>query len=462
VSTGRRPRGDSTLEIDPSMNVSGDLSAVGCRSVRIVGVTHTAWGATIVLSMTLLAGAVMRSVFSPLQEAAMLELQLTDFQISLVQGLGTGIPGALIGLLIARIIDHGNRVRLLITLILVCALGTIGTSFVHNFTGLLVGRMCTAVAADCTAGVVISLAADYCVRRQRGRAILMMGFGLLTGIALGFWLGGALLDPLASSPASTRIAWLAGVSPWRKVHLVIGLAGALGLVPLLLLREPERNEVQQSASAVRPLLRSLWGKRTFLMPFFLAQLGVTLADSAATIWAAPVLIRNYHLPPQQFAGWMGGLLFIGGLTGSIFGGLSADWGQRSVRRGAVLAGAVVAAGLGVPAALFPIMPTVGGFAVMMGVMTLSGTATAMVASTTVAVLIPNEERGTCMALYGVVRSVLGLSIAPSLVTFGSWAMGGEQHLAPALATVGVLTGALSFVAYLLAMRNAPVPAGAPG
>ena len=372
--------------------------------------------------------------------------------------MATGVPGAVIGLLIAWIIDHGKRVRLLITLLLVCAVGTIGTSYVRDFTGLLLGRMCTAVSADCAAGVVVSLAADYCVRRQRGRAMLTMGFGLLTGMALGFWLGGALLDPLAS----TRTAWIADLSPWRKVHLVVGLAGALGVVPLLLLREPERHEVQQSVSALRPLLRSLWGKRGFLMPFFLAQLGVTLADSAATIWAAPVLIRNYHLQPQQFAGWMGGLLFIGGFAGSIFGGLSADWGQKSVRRGAVLAGAVLAAALGVPAALFPIMPTVGGFAVMMGVMTLSGTATGLVASTTVAVLIPNEERGTCMALYGVVRSVLGLSVAPSLVTFASWAMGGGQHLASALATVGVLTGTLSFVAYLLAMRNAPVAAGTPG
>jgi MFS family permease len=438
------------------MSVSSGLSAVGRRTdVVQIGVTRTAWGAIVVLSLTLLAVAAMRSVFSPLQEAAMLELKLTDFQISLVQGLGTAVPGAIIGLLIAWIIDHGMRVRLVIALLLVCAVGTIGTSFARDFAGLLLSRMCAAVSADCTAGVVISLAADYCVRQQRGRAMLTMGLGLLTGMALGFWLGGALLDSLAS----TQMAWLAALSPWRKVHLVVGLAGTLGLVPLLLLREPKRHEVQQSAGALRPLLWSLWSKRAFLMPFFLAQLGVTLADTAAIIWAAPVLIRNYHLQPQQFAGWMGGLLFIGGLAGSILGGLSADWGQKSLRRGAVLAGGVVAAALGVPAALFPIMPTVGGFAVMMGVMTLSGTASGLVASTTVTVLIPNEERGTCMALYGVVRSVLGLSIAPSLVTFGSWAMGGEQHLAPALATVGVLTGTLSLVAYLLAMRSAPVAAG---
>ena len=155
------------------MSVSNDLSAVGRRTDTVqIGVTHTAWGATIVLSLTLLAAATMRSVFGPLQEAAMLDLKLSDFQISLVQGLATGVPGAIIGLLIAWIIDHGKRVRLLITLLSVCALGTIGTSFAPDFAGLLLGRVCTTVSADCAAGVVISLASDYCVRQQRGRAML--------------------------------------------------------------------------------------------------------------------------------------------------------------------------------------------------------------------------------------------------------------------------------------------------
>jgi MFS family permease len=436
------------MNLDPSITVGTESSGL---QVRRLGVTRTAWGATLVLSLTLLMGAAMRSVFGPLQEAAMLELRLTDFQISLVQGFATGIPGAIIGLLIAWIIDHGNRVRLLLALLSVCALGTIGMSFAHGFVSLCLCRMCTAVGADCSAGVVISLASDYCVRDRRGRAMLTMGLGLLAGLALGFWLGGSLLGKLTGIP----IDRFAALSPWRRVHLIVGLAGTLGLIPLLLLREPERHEVQQSGAALRPVLRSLWGKRAFLIPFFLAQLGITLADTAATIWAAPVLIRSYHLQPQQFAGWMGGVLFIGGLVGSIVGGCSADWGQKSSSRGALLAGAAVAAALGIPAALFPIMPTVSGFAVMMGLLTLSGTASGLAASTAVAVLIPNEERGACMALYGVVRSVLGLSIAPTLVTFGSSVMGGEQHLAPALATVGVLTGAVSFAAYLQAIRNAP-------
>ena len=41
-------------------------------------------------------------------------------------------------------------------------------------------------------------------------------------------------------------------------------------------------------------------------------------------------------------------------------------------------------------------------------------------------------------------------------------MGGEQHLAAALAVTGVVTGLLSFGGYLVAMRNAPLSATEPG
>jgi len=87
---------------------------------------------------------------------------------------------------------------------------------------------------------------------------------------------------------------------------------------------------------------------------------------------------------------------------------------------------------------------------------LSGTVISLVASTAVAVLIPNEERGACMAAFGIVNSIVGLSLAPTLVTLGSAALGGEQFLGEALAITGVVTGLLSVAGYVFAMINAPV------
>jgi MFS family permease len=418
-------------------------------------VHKTTWGPIILLALMLFGAGLMRTVFSPLQEAAMLDLKLSDFQMSLIQGFAAGIPGAIVCLPIAWIIDHGRRVRLLIALIAVCAVGTIWTSFCGGFTTLFLSRMLAAVAANSALAVVISLAADLCIAARRSLAMLAMTLGLFGGIAIGFALGGTLVSVMARHP----IGIFGQLAPWRATHLLVGIAGALGLLPLFLLGEPQRHEVEQLSAALRPTLAALWRKRAFLAPFFIGQIGITLADTSAGIWAAPVLIRNFHLKPEEFSGWVGGLLFVGGLSGSIIGALSAGWGQKSKRRGYLLFGAVIAAGVGIPGALFPIMPTVSGFALLMGLLMVSGAVIGLIAATTVAVLIPNEERGVCMAVYGIVNSVFGMGIAPTLVTFGSWAMGGDQHLAAALATIGVLTGLLSLGGYVLAMKNAPPQPG---
>ena len=408
----------------------------------------TAWRSVILLASILFAGAVMKTVFSPLQEAAKLDMRLSDFQISLVQGLATGAPVALASIPLAWIIDHGHRVRLLIGLISTCIFGTIWTGLAVGMTDLFIARMLSALGATCAIAVVISLTADMCAPERRGRAVVVLGLGTYAGTAAAFAVGGILLTRLGAHPVG-------GMAPWREIHLLIGAFGAVLLPPLFFLREPERHEVEVKNAAFGPTLRALWAKRRFLAPLFIGQIGVTLADTAAGIWATPVLIRSYHLQLSQFAGWIAAIIFIGGLLGSVIGGFGADIGHKSGRRGGLLLTAVISTAIGVPAAIFPIMPTVPGFAAMFFVLVLSGTITSVVATTAISVLIPNEERGACLAAFGVINSIIGASIAPTIVTLGSWAMGGEQHLAASLAITGAVTALISMVGYMIAMRNAP-------
>ena len=162
------------------------------------------------------------------------------------------------------------------------------------------------------------------------------------------------------------------MATWRETHLLIGVFGALLLPPLFFLREPERREVEVKDAAFGPTLRALWTKRRFLAPLFVGQIGVTMADTAAVIWATPVLIRGYHLQLSQFSGWVGGVILIGSVLGSVIGGFGADFGHKSGRRGGLLLTAVISTAIGIPAAFFPIMPTVPGFAAMFFLLVFSG------------------------------------------------------------------------------------------
>jgi MFS family permease len=185
-----------------------------------------------------------------------------------------------------------------------------------------------------------------------------------------------------------------------------------------------------------------------------------MADNAALVWAAPVLSRHYGLQPGDFAGWMGALVFLSGLGGTLMGGFAADYGQKSGRRGGLLLGALIAAVLGVPAALFPIGPSVTWFAIAFGTLSLCGAVTGLITSVALTVLIPNEVRGLCIGAFIAFAGLIGFGVAPSLVTAISSLLGGEAHLAPALAIVGVVTGILSVGGFALAMRAAPPSATA--
>lgn len=415
---------------------------------------QTAWRAIAFLTVILFAGAVMRTIFGPLQEAAKLDLKLSDFDIGLVQGLGAGAPVAIVAVPLAWVIDHGNRVRLVIVMMAICVIGTLWTAFAGGLTTLFLARVLSALGAGCTTSAIISLVADIAAPDRRGRSIVVLAMGAYVGSAAAFVLAGLMLKGLADHP----IASLAGMAPWRATHLLLGLIGTLLLFPLFFLREPIRREVEVASAKIGPTLRAIWAKRRFLMPLFVGQIGVTMADTAAGIWATPVLIRQYHLQPSAFAGWVGGLILVAGFFGSVLAGFAADFGHKTGRRGGLLFAAVIATAIGVPAALFPIMPGIGGFQLCFFFLLFTGTVCAVVASTAVTVLIPNEERGATMSVFGIINALIGMSLAPTVVTLGSQALGGEGHLALSLAITGVVTGLLSFGGYFFAMRNSPLNA----
>ena len=405
--------------------------------------------ALLVLALTICSAAAMRSVFSPVQEVVKLDLGLSDLQMSFVQGLAASIPIAILSIPLGWMVDHANRVRILIGLALIWTLGTVLTAFADSFAALFVTRMLAGLGAICSLPVAISIAADLCAPERRGRSLLLLSLGSTIGGAIAFALGGALFGQLAHTG-------FAGLAPWRALHLIFGIVSAVLVGLLLLLKEPDRKEQgEEAGTALAPALRELWSRADFLAPLFVGQIGVVMADTAAGIWAAPVLTRNFGLHPAQFGGWMGLVLLSSGILGSVLGGFTADAGHKSRFRGGILFGALVASGLSIPAALFPIMPSVAGFAALLALLLVCGAITGLVTATAIAVLIPNDIRGVCLGAFIVVGAIVGFGLAPTLVSLGSTALGGESHLSQALGLTGLGVSIVSFAAFALATLRAP-------
>ncbi len=410
----------------------------------------------LLLALVCAIGFTVLGSFGVVQEGAKKELGLSDSSLGMIQGLGAAVPMVLFSIPIGVLVDRHNRVRLTIALGLVWTLGTLLTAFASGVPVLIAARMLAGIGSTGALTCALSLCADLCAPEQRGRALLIVNLGKALGQAAAFALSGWLFGLFARHAAP---AWLDSVAPWRSTHVALAILSALLLLPLLLMREPQRREVESRPDApFRVIAHELWSRRAFLGPLFAGQVAVVMADVAAGVWVSPILSRNYDLQPDEFGSWVGAVIFLAGIGGAIIGGASADIGQKSRIRGGLLIGAMAAAALGIPAALFPIMPGVLSFAAALFMLILCGSVTGIVVSVALTVLIPNEVRGLCIGAFIAIAGLIGFGLAPWLVTIVSGLLGGETHLAAALAIVGVTVSALSFLAFLLAMRRAPLAA----
>lgn len=407
------------------------------------------------LTLAMAIGFTMMASFGTVQEGAKVELGLSDAVLGVIQGVSAALALVVFSIPVGLLVDRFNRKRLLVGLALLWTLGTALTAIATGPAMLFVARLLAATGTTGALTAALSLTADLCVPERRGRAMLLVNVGKMAGLGAAFGVGGWLYGAITAG----ALPIVGGLAPWRGTHVILAIAGVLALLPLLLLREPARHEVAATTHApFNALVAQLWARRSFLAPLFVGQVAVVMADNAALVWASPVLSRHYGLQPGDFAGWMGALVFGSGLVGTLLGGFAADWGQKSRVRGGLLLGAVIAAAIGIPAALFPIGPTVTWFAIAFGTLSLCGAITGLITSVALTVLIPNELRGLCIGAFIAFAGLIGFGIAPSLVTAISSLLGGESHLGPALAIVGTATGALSVIGFFLAMRRAPLTA----
>lgn len=408
----------------------------------------------LIIALAICSGFTMMLSFGIAAETAKREMGLSDAALGIIQGVSAAVPLVLFSIPIGVLVDRTNRMRLMVLFSLIWTIGTFWTAYAGEAWSLFAARMLTGVGTTGALTAALSLSADLCLPEQRGRAMLIPTLGKSFGQAAGFALAGGLLGIFAAAEGPW---WFGDLVPWRSAHVVLGILSAGLILPLLFIREPARHEVEAGPEApLRVVLSELWSRRRFLIPLFVGQTTVVMADAASGIWAAPVLERNYGLRPEEFAGLLGAVMLLTGIFGAILGGLVADWGQKTGRKGGLLIGAVIAAIVGVPAALYPLMPDSISYLAVLGVLVLAGTVTGLVTSVALTVFLPNELRGLAIGAFIAIAGLIGFGITPPLVAAVSEPLGGEKFLGLALAIVGAIVSLVSVLGFAIAMRRAPI------
>ena len=323
--------------------------------------------------------------------------------------------------------DRLHRKRVIGTTIVLWSGITALTGAAQNFSQLIVVRGALGFGLGVTEPSANSLLTDYYPSHQRGRAFsiqqLMTFVGFGAGIALGGLVGNAL--------------------GWRWAFVIVGAPGVVTALMVMRLREPKRGHGDRLSMGIETsaddqdehqrlfehgigtftsdMIRGLRDDVKTIMQiptlrFVLVGVGVLLFSvSGIGYWLAPYYERFLGMSVDAATGAVGALLVVGGVAGTLVGGVLADRYQNRVQGGrvAIPAYCVMLGSILFSIGLMP-MPAVAA----LGVQTISVFVfTLAVPSLRAGVgdAVPAHLRGAGFAAFGLISGVTGAAAAPPVI-----------------------------------------------
>jgi MFS family permease len=261
-----------------------------------------------------------RMLLGVVTEPVRQDLALSDTQMALANGLLFVLFNLIAGLFIARMVDRGNRVRILTIGIALWSLATAATGLARNFPELAVARLAVGVGEATAFPAVMSLIPDLFRPHVRGTAIGIFQSSSFIGIVGGTILAGVVAAALG----------------WRPMFIVCGVAGiVLAAILLLTVREPAREVALDPARDAGRWLAGLAAglRRVMAIPGFVPlALGFGISAMMGAVlgaWGPAFLQRSHDVPLREVGIVIGPAVGIGGLAGTLVSGAIAD---RLVRK----------------------------------------------------------------------------------------------------------------------------------
>jgi MFS family permease len=245
------------------------------------------------------------------------DLGFTDFQAGLLASVVV-ITGLLATLPSGYIADRRTRVRIIAAMLAVWGVISAFNAAVQVFWQFLVVRAVLGVAETIDNPASQSLIADYYPSKLRGRAYAFQRAAPTVGLAAGIGLGGGV----------------AALLSWRWAFLLVGVPGSLLALNVWRLPEPARGEVDGTADRVSQAGGTAWratlhdSMTVLRIPVLRSVMIGTAISAGATagfaFWATAFYERHTSLGQGGAAGIVGGIVLIGAVAGTLFGGSISD------------------------------------------------------------------------------------------------------------------------------------------
>lgn len=400
------------------------------------------WVALAVLGVLAVFNYIDRIILAILQVPIQKEFGLSDAQLGSLTGLAFAIFYTALGLPIARIADRSTRKYVIAISLVIWSGMTAMTGLANGFFTLLILRIGVAIGEAGLVPATHSMISDLFGRDRRATALSLWGMSAPIGTMVGLIGAG----------------WMAEAFGWRHAFLVFGLVG-IALAPILLMtvQEPQRGIQDTTApvdEAVPPMLdslRILWSLKSFRYAVLAGSLNVFVLYVMKT-WNAPFYVRAHGLSLSEVGTSLAIATGIGGVIGTVSGGMMADYLGRRFARGS-LAPPFIGMLLVLPLGIVQYTtPSVALSIVLSGATMACGYLYfATIVSTSMSV-VPARIRAFTSSVIVLAVNLIGMGLGPLVTGAISDALGGDAAGASLRAAliIGMVPGAVAAGLYWLA------------
>jgi MFS family permease len=385
-----------------------------------------AWYLVFVLLIFYIFSFIDRQIISLLVEPIKRDLQVSDTQIGMLQGLAFALFYTFFGIPIGRLADRMNRKVIIAAGVIAWSAMATWCGLAKNWTQLLIARAGVGVGEAALSPAAYSMISDAFPREKQGRAFSVYNMGIAIGAGIAMLMGGLVVAAISEEGKTYALPLVGEVRAWQFVFIVTGLPGML--LPLLLLgvHEPARRGLikMQSASGedfgqkvpFGEVVKFMMKHSDYYSLHFVALAMLAMVGYAVGGWLPTVIARTYGVPAAQVGLVIGLSTIFINTTGIFLAGRLCDfWVARGQTDAPIKVCMVVAIATLVTSSLPAFMPS---FAVAIVAICVAGLPFhGYVAMGPMAVnqVTPNQMRAQISSAYLFTVNLIGLGIGPTLV-----------------------------------------------
>lgn len=412
-----------------------------------------AWRTLVILTILYWFGTLDRQIAALLIPEIKADLELSDLQVSLIQGLAFGLLYMLMSPLAGWLVDRFNRRTILFTSVLGWSFSAMASGLSRSFGSLFCARAGVGGFESALNPTCYSLLSDVFPPKKLALPMSIYVLGGNLGSGMSFLAGGAVIAFIAASPPFV-LPFVGELAGWQMAFLITGLPG-LFLAPLIwIARDPRKARTAKSDSTT---FAQLWNHVRQHKGFYLAHnIGFGLVMSLVVglqSWNASYLSRQFDWELSKIGYVLGSTQLLAALAGLMFHGWMVDRMFSKGRHNAHMLYFMIMMLLALPCGIIAYSTSsVTTMLIFYNLTYFLVMSFASIGPAALQIATPARLRGKASASYMVVITIMGTILGPVFVASLTDFVFSEEEIAKSMAVFAAASCVLAAIAFALGLR----------